>query len=181
MSIFRVPPNHLGPPREGGRCRGWSRNVEGWGDSSRWTYRKSKFQSFQVSKFQRSTDSLINKFHCMFSKFQGFRDSKIPFHVFDRYCSHIQYVQEISRRLVRIFGPRLFHIFNIFDVRHLYIPHKHVSQKMFRFVLFEILHAIWCIQSWRQLVLGVMVTSTRSENHANEGRSGFPKIKSKSY
>ena len=143
-------------------------------------FRASKFQSFTVSKFQSFKASTFQSFKVSklpSSIFQSFKLSEIQtfevpkfqsckvstktrnitFVFLDRYRSHIQDSQEFIRRTIfRISRPRLF----IFKKKSQF---RDFPTGLGNFLaLFDI---VWCLP--KKLVVGVMVTSTRSENHEN--------------
>ena len=47
--------------------------------------------------------------------------------------------------------------------------------------MFELFEVIWGIENSKYLVMGVTFSSARFGNHKNEGLSGSPKVKAKSY
>ena len=137
-------------PQEGGVCKGGSRNVEGWGDPLNENKKFQRvdvpeFQSFifrvlKVSKLQfpKFPSFQVTPFQIFeFSKFRRFKDSKIHFHVFDRYwpilttcqftCfsgrdfSHIRAFQNVITRIFGISCPPHFSMFKMCDFQNVAI------------------------------------------------------------
>ena len=89
-----------------------------------------------------------------------------------RYESHIQEDQELIRRIFMSFGSHLFHIFKILDFKIPSFP---------KVICFNMIRDFYCIV--RSRLVGPELTLFgfgshghvhKSENHANDGFSGFP-------
>ena len=78
-------------------------------------------------------------------------------------------------------GPRLFDNFQSCGFPRFWDLPKSDFPTMVRVFSWIYMESFWYIQSQIILVLGVMGTSARSENHEHEGFSGFPKMNLKSY
>ena len=92
----------------------------------------------------------------------------------DSYRSRIQDVQDVLKQIFRMLGPRLFQILKMLYVRSVEISENKIFENDPFFL--ELVVVIWCLPNSKELALGVMVTSARSENHDNGGFWGFPKM-----
>ena len=149
--IYHCPETYKFPrvPQAGGWCRGWSRIVEGWGD-----FLKSKYKVFKVSKFQTFKSSIS----CFLVGIDPLPKSfKILLYGYPD-----------------LFGHRLFHFSKCSISEISRSPKSDISPKWFGYFL-VLVEVSWRLQSWTSLVLGLMVTSGRSEKHENDGLSSFAK------
>ena len=73
-----------------------------------------------------------------------------------------------------------FNMFNRVEFNSLRFP-KIIGVRKCLGISLEIFGVIWCPQNQILLVLGVMVTSARSEQNEHEGFSGFPEINHESH
>ena len=89
-----------------------------------------------------------------------------------RYWLHIQAFQEFVRRIFGSFRTPPF-----LEVSNFQSPKKISFSNMIYLKLFggyiELMSVSWCLQRWMRLVSGVIDTSTKSENHENDGSSCF--------
>ena len=118
---------------------------------------------------------------CLLKAIDPLSNTKFEFHASCPILISYSRIPKNIRRIVGIVRPTPFsNLSKNDDFQYAYIAKNNLFQKYLVFFL-VILKVPWCPQNQTELAFGVMVTSTRSENHEHDGLSGSPKMKSKSF